>query len=528
MERYFNIAGPCVPGKHYMIPALERLPEVARLIDREQSFVIHAARQSGKTTALMALVREINAKGEKRAVYFTLESAQRFPDPLQGIPRIATAMRDALLNHRVFREWAEKLPVAEIAPGVLAPTSGIKIFLSNLAIASDRPLVVLFDEVDCLSDDTLITFLRELRDGIVSSRAIDPDSYFPFPVSVALVGMRDVRDYLAHVRPDSESLGTASPFNVKTESLGLANFTEAEVASLYAQHTEETGQVFEPDAVSHAWALTRGQPWLVNAIARQCVEKLLKFDYARPVTKALVEEAKEALVRERGTHVDSLMERLKEPRVRRVVEPVILGKERGAPRNGDDYRYAIDLGLLREDNGALLPGNPMYGEILLRYLSYDEQEHFKQEFPTPFWLAPDGSLDMPALMAGFQRFWRENSGADREVYGYREATPHLVMCAFLQRVVNGGGHIAREMALGSRRLDLCVEYKGNRYAVEVKTADNFKDPGSYEQLAGYLDHLGLDEGWMAVFDTASDKPWDEKLYNREVAFGGKTLHVVGL
>ena len=103
MNRYFNIAGPCVPGKHYMIPPLERLPDVAMLIDREQSFVIHAARQSGKTTALMALVRDINAKGEKRAVYFTLESAQRFPDPNQGIPRIAAAMRTALLNHRVWR-----------------------------------------------------------------------------------------------------------------------------------------------------------------------------------------------------------------------------------------------------------------------------------------------------------------------------------------------------------------------------------------------------------------------------------------
>ena len=525
MEKYFNIAGPCVPGKHYMIPALERLPEVARLIDREQSFVIHAARQSGKTTALMALVRDINAKGEKRAVYFTLESVQCFPKPQEGIPRIVSAMRNGLMNHRVFGEWAKAYSVPE-PDALLLP---VKNFLSNLAAASDRPLVVLFDEVDCLSDDTLITFLRELRDGIVSSRAIDPDSYFPFPVSVALVGMRDVRDYLAHVRPDSESLGTASPFNVKTKSLGLANFTEAEIAALYAQHTEETGQVFEPDAIAHVWMITRGQPWLVNAIAAKCVDELLGGDYSKPVTKALVEEAKEALVRERGTHVDSLMERLKEPRVRRVVEPVILGKDYFFSDFDDDYRYVLDLGLLRENEyKALVPGNPMYGEILLRYLSDAEQKKFYNQFRDVFWLAPDGSLDMSALMSGFQRFWSENSGADREVYGYKEATPHLVMCAFLQRVVNGGGHIAREMALGSRRLDLCVEYKGLRYAVEVKTSDNFKNPDSYAQLAGYLDHLGLAEGWMAVFDTAPDKPWDEKLYSRDIDFNGKTLHVVGL
>ncbi len=510
-----------------MISALERLPEVARLIAREQSFVVHAARQSGKTTALMALVSEINSKGEKRAVYFTLEGAQRYRKPQEGIPAIVSAMRSGLLHHRVFGAWAQNLKTLETPQGIFVSELSVKDFLSSLASASDRPLVVLFDEVDCLSDDTLITFLRQLRDGIVSSRAIDPDSQFPFPVSVALVGMRDVRDYLAHVRSDTESLGTASPFNVKTKSLGLANFTEAEIAALYAQHTEDTGQVFEPEAVSYAWQLTRGQPWLVNALATKCVDDLLDGDYSKPVTKALIEEAKEEIVRERGTHVDSLMERLKEPRVRRVVEPVILGLDRGAPRNGDDFRYALDLGLLREENGSLLPGNPMYAEILLRYLSFDEQEHFKMQYRTPFWLKRDGSLDMPALMAEFQRFWRENSGADREVYGYREATPHLVMNAFLQRVVNGGGHIAREMALGNNRLDLCIEFKEHRYAVELKMKKQLSKD-SYAQLARSLDHVGLSEGWMAVFDTDAAKSWEEKIYNRDESVSGKTLHIVGL
>ena len=529
MEKYFNIAGPCVPGEHYMIPALERLPDVARLVARKQSFVIHAARQSGKTTALMALVADINAKAEMRAVYFTLESAQRFTDPNQGIPKIVESMRSSLLRHPVFKDLVRD-PKAQV-PTLLPPPAGlgVKVFLTLLAERSDRPLAVFFDEVDCLSDDTLITFLRELRDGIVSSRTIDPDSQFPFPVSIALVGMRDVRDYLASVRPESQSLGTASPFNVKTESLNLENFTEEEVSRLYAQHTEATGQVFEPEAVSLAWKFTRGQPWLVNALAVQCVEKIHRFDYTKPVTAADIEEAKEAIIRTRGTHVDSLMERLKEPRVRRVVEPVILGKDFYLSEFDDDYRYVLDLGILRENEyHALVPGNPMYGEILLRYLSATEQKRFYNDYRTPFWLKPDGSLDMPALMAEFQRFWRENSGADREVYGYNEATPHLVMMGYLQRVVNGGGRIAREMALGSKRLDLCVEFGKFRYAVELKMRRNFSPTESPAQLAGYLDTLGLSEGWMAVFDDDSSKSWDEKIFLRDETIDGKSLHIVGL
>ena len=341
--------------------------------------------------------------------------------------------------------------------------------------------------------------------------------------------MRDIRDYKARVRPDGQTLGDASPFNIIKRDLTMPNFGRNDIVRLYAQHTEATGQVFRDGVADKVYEFTLGQPWLVNAIAEECVETIHEYRYTEPITVDDVIAAKEKIIRARGTHVDSLMERLKEPRVRRVVEPVILGKERGAPVNDDDYRYVLDLGLLREnEKHVLVPGNPMYAEIILRYLSNDEQVHFYSKYEKPFWLKPDGSLDMPALMAEFQRFWRENSGADREVYGYDEATPHLVMMGYLQRVVNGGGRIEREMALGSKRLDLCVEFGKFRYAVELKMKRNFSPSQSPAQLAGYLDHLGLSEGWMAVFDDDASKSWDEKLYVRDIEFGGKTLHIVGL
>ena len=521
--RKFNIAGPCFPDEHYMLPALERLPGIMRTVEQRGYFALHAARQSGKTTAMKALVREINAAGRMNALYFTVETAQMFTNPKDGIPIIVESMRNAVLRHPVFKNLVRD-PTSEI-PALRPPPPGldVKALLAQMAEYSEKPLVVFFDEVDCLSDDTLVTFLRQLRDGYVTRKSS------PFPASVALVGMRDIRDYKARVRPDGQTLGSASPFNIIKRDLTLGNFSEGDVARLYSQHTEETGQVFEPEAVALAWRLTRGQPWLVNAIAEECVENIHDFRYGEPVTAEDVETAKETIIRARGTHVDSLMERLKEPRVRRVVEPVILGKERGTPTNDDDYRYALDLGLLRENEyHVLVPGNPMYAEIMLRYLSNDEQVYFYSKYGTPFWLKPDGSLDMPALMAEFQRFWRENSGADHEVYGYNEATPHLVLMGYLQRVVNGGGRIAREMALGSKRLDLCVEFGKFRYAVELKMRRNFSPTESPAQLAGYLDHLGLPEGWMAVFDDDTFKSWDEKIYTRDEIVDGKTIHIIGL
>ena len=523
MNKCFNIAGPCFPDEHYMLPPLERLPGIMRIVEQRGYFVLHAARQSGKTTALMALVEEINGQGRMNALYFTVETVQRFTDPREGIPKIVESMRNALLRHPLFKDLVRD-PASPI-PALLPPPPGldVKALLALLAEKSEKPLVVFFDEVDCLSDDTLITFLRQLRDGYVTRKAS------PFPASVALVGMRDIRDYKARIRPDGQTLGSASPFNIIKRDLTFSNFGKDDVARLYAQHTEATGQVFCDGVVDKVYEYTLGQPWLVNAIAEECIENIHDYRYDEPITVEDVAMAKETIIRARGTHVDSLMERLKEPRVRRVVEPVILGKERGMPTNDDDYRYVLDLGILREnENHVLVPGNPMYAEIILRYLSNDEQVHFYSKYDKPFWLNPDGSLDMPALMAEFQRFWRENSGADHEVYGYNEATPHLVMMGYLQRVVNDGGRIAREMALGSKRLDLCVEFGKFRYAVELKMRRNYSPAESPAQLAGYLDTLGLSEGWMAVFDDDASKSWEEKIFLRDMSVDGKTLHIVGL
>ena len=519
MERYFNTAGPCIPAKHYMLPALDRLPGIRRLVNMERCFVIHAPRQTGKTTAVKALAREINAKGDMVAIYCTLETMQKL------VGSHETAMRE--IRHLVLRSAGmvrELVPlVAEI--GELKSTVGISTAVGDalqaLCEKSEKPVVVFFDEVDCLVGDVLVSFLRQLRDGYVNREDA------PFPASIALVGMLDVRDYKAQIRPDGQSLGQISPFNIISKDMLLRNFTAEEVATLYRQHTDATGQAFAPDVLDKVMDFSGGQPWLVNALARECVEEIHGFRYGETVTAEDVETAKETIIRRRDTHVDSLMERLREPRVRRVVEPVIFGGERTVSSNSEDWRFVVDLGLLREERGTLVPANRMYAEIIGRYLSRDAQESMETAIPDTPWATSDG-LDMPGLMAAFQRFWRENSGADRRAYEYKEATPHLVLMAFLQRVTNGNGRIAREMALGSKRLDLCVEFRGHRYAVEVKTAKNFAGEDSYRQLAGYLDGLGLAEGWMAIFDDGKEKSWDEKLYNRDVEFNGKTLHVVGL
>jgi len=171
-----------------------------------------------------------------------------------------------------------------------------------------------------------------------------------------------VRDYKV-ASGSGGTLGTASPFNIKVESLTLRNFTRDEVVELYQQHTADTGQVFLPEAANRAFYWTQGQPWLVNALARQLVEKLVP-DRAQPLTAAHVDEAKEILIRRQDTHLDSLAERLREPRVRRIIEPMLAGRALGDVAE-DELRFVQDLGLVRmPQGGGLEIANPIYREII--------------------------------------------------------------------------------------------------------------------------------------------------------------------
>ena len=521
-KKYFNIAGPCVPGKHYMLDPLRGIEgELMELINSGQYFVIHAARQSGKTTLLLELADRLNASGAYYALYCSLEAIQGINDPEKAMPEIVKKI--------AFRINQQGLPGGFEKDADYGNFSNVLSFAFGQYCRSlDKPLAVFFDEADCLSNGTLILFLRQLREGYISR------GREPFVHSVALVGMRNIRDYKASIRPDSATLGSASPFNIVGKSLSLRNFTRDELTELYAQHSAETGQVFETKAAGYAFEQTQGQPWLVNAIACECTEEITKKNYAAPVTREMAEEAVQRIILDRGTHVDSLLERLKENRVRNIVEPLILGEE-VVDTGSDDYLYTRDLGLIRELGSTAVPANPIYAELMIRALTWNTQrlignECKEQEAPH---YIKGGRLDMDILLGDFQQYWRENSEIWKEryrkhYYEYEEAAPHLVLQAFLQRVMNGGGRIIREMALGSRRADLCVVFEGRSYPIELKLFRGEKSINEgITQLSAYMDKMGTDAGWLVLFDRDAAKPWDEKIYLRKETLNGKTITVAG-
>jgi len=517
--RFFNTAGPCNKGQHYMIEAATRLQGVEQLIDMNQYFVIHAARQSGKTTYLKDLAQRLNELGQYYTLYCSLESVQGIDDVEKGIPQIIACLSKSLYNAKCpnYENFAQNA-------NYFFFSTVLNVELSKYCASLDKPLIILFDEADCLSENTLISFLRQLRDGYNSRSDI------PFVHSVALVGMRNIRDYKAKIRPDSQSLGSASPFNIVTKTYTLSNFTKEEVALLYQQHTDETGQQFEEDAIDLVYEQTQGQPWLVNAVAREVILEILQSDFTQPVTATLVHQAIQTIILRRDTHIDSLLERLKEERVRRIIEPILTGED-FYDRLSDDYKYVTDLGLIKDIDNKIEPANPIYAEVIARTLSYDAQKKFSQKKPEAEIrrYLKDGKIDIDYLLKEFQQFWRENSTIWVDRFQYREAAPHLILQAFLQRVLNGGGEIIREPAAGTGRADLCIVYDNIKYPIELKIRRSEKTCNEgLEQTIQYMDTFGCTQGWLVIFDQRAETSWNDKIYLKKEVIEGKTVTVVGM
>jgi len=521
MPRYFNTAGPCRPGEHYMLPPERRLPEVRALIERGHYFVVHAPRQSGKTTCFDALAKALTAEERFAALLTSCEPGQTLGADPDGA---VTAVLDTL------RQDADESLPSELRPPEasldLSFRTRFRDLLVRWARQSPRPVVLFLDEIDSLLDEALLSVLRQLRSGYGAR----PHG---FPQSVALIGLRDVRDYRLKLRPDSQSLGTSSPFNIKVESLTLRNFTTEEVAELYEQHTADTGQAFTPEAKALAWELTRGQPWLVSALARQAVETIVP-DPSRPVTAASIEAAREKLIQRRDTHLDSLIDRLRDPRVRRVIGPIVSGDLLPPDTLDDDIQLTVDLGLVAAGPQGLEIANPIYREIVPRALT-SILEHSLPVQPSSY-LDEEGRLRFDRLLDGFRAFWCEHAESFLARAPYSEAAAQLVFMAFLHKIVNGGGIIDRELGVGSGRVDLSIRWPSphgmDRWACELKVwRPGDADPltAGLKQLTGYLERLSLDRGTLVIFDSRpTAPPLPARCSTQEVEHAGRGITVLRL
>lgn len=238
-------------------------------------------------------------------------------------------------------------------------------------------------------------------------------------------------------------------------------------------------------------------------------------------------QAREELIQRRDTHLDSLIDKLREPVVKDVAEAIIGGEVMVSDRLNDAIAYVQDLGLITRKSPAKF-ANPIYAEIIPRVLNYGWELSFNQDLVDQQWYVKKGRLDMDALLSAFQKF-RRNSEAWLERFDFREVGRQLLLMAFLQRIIKAGGTIEREMAVGNGRCDLLVEFGPDRFLIELKLRrDQYSEEEGLEQIARYLDRLSMDHGYFILFEIDPEIPWEKRIYRKEVEQDGKKISLIGM
>jgi hypothetical protein len=245
---------------------------------------------------------------------------------------------------------------------------------------------------------------------------------------------------------------------------------------------------------------------------------LKRGDYST-VTLEHIEQAREQMILARETHLDSLAVRMREPAIRAMMGTLFSGSINPELADSDAFRICTDLGLVRLEKGVPSIANPIYREVLARQATFGAQTMIPE--PEWQWEKPDGTLDMDALLKEFQKFWRRHSEVWEQKSDYTEAFPHLLLMAFLQRVLNGGGNIEREYAAGRGRMDLAVEYKKRIYIIEIKLIHSYDTPAEIheeglEQIQRYRDKIDkVAPAYLVIFDrrleTRQTIPWEQRL-----------------
>ena len=536
MEKFFNTAGPNKSDIHYEIGPLSRfdLDEVLMLIRQQKYFVLHAPRQTGTTTCMLALRDYLNQSGEYISVYANVEGGQASRNDVASVVAGTCDVIARECGYIVGDEWPSVLS-REVRKNEDRNTL-LSTFLAKLSEKLPKPLVLVLDEIDALVGDSLVAVLRQIRSGYANR----PHT---FPNSIILCGVRDVRDYRI-VLSNQDIVTGGSAFNIKSESLRLGNFSQEEIHELYMQHTEQTGQQFDDGCFPIIWTATEGQPWLVNALGYEVTMKMKENrDRSITITAEMIERAQENIIYRRDTHIDILIDKLKEPRVKRVIEPILANSEESDDSliPSDDIQYVIDMGLIKVERGkARRIANGIYREIIPRELTWSTQTGLLQQ---PQWYEnADGSINMEKMLLEFQQFFRQNADSWIGKFDYAEAGPQLLLQAFLQRVVNGGGYIDREYGLGRKRTDLLIRkpltdgYGGpmQRVVMELKvrrkkdSMDTMIEKG-LKQTWEYMDMAGaVDEGHLIVFDRSGEKPWEDRLWHERRDYHGHPIMVWGM
>ena len=517
MEKEFNITGACFPNQHYMADTSAKFKAITRLVEQGKYFTINRPRQYGKTTMLFRLANALKQTGEYVVFRISFEGVGDtvFESESTLAPMFFRRLAKYMQNHD--KNLALHIQAASLHLDGMGTLSQA---ITDLVIYSGKKVVVFIDEVDKSSNNQLfISFLGMLRDKYLE-RSEEPTFH-----AVVLTGIHDVKSLKLKLRPEDEKKFN-SPWNIAADFKVDMNLQPTEIAPMLEEYGQDRGVVVDTLAVAdRLFYYTSGYPFLVSKLCKIFDEELLAEKTEKTWTTQDVDIAARQLIGETNTNFDELSKNLdNNPDLYQLTQSVAIEGEQYAFEPNDPVAsLGIQYGIFADRKGLAIH-NRIYQEVIVNKMSFRVQrEHTRliNPYSTPYSL-PDHQLDVQKVVLKFQEVMHaEYSPKERD---FLERQGRLVFLAFLKPILNGHGHTFKEPQISEeKRLDVIITYYQHQYLIELKLwRGQQAHEAGLDQLADYLDRLGLNEGFLLIFDPRVNRDWKSE----EVVHQGKRIFAV--
>jgi len=517
MGKVFNISGDCKPEIHYMVDISAVLDEIKKMVDKGQYFTINRARQYGKTTTLRALKRSLEKDYTVISLDFQLLGSADFETEQTFVEAFSSQLLENVEN--IPNDIASKLK--EFANEVSGKWRLRHLFstLSSWCNISEKGIVLMIDEVDSATNNQVfLDFLAQIR-GYYLNRDVKPAFQ-----SVILAGVYDVKNIKRKIRPE-EDHKMNSPWNIAADFDVVMSFSENGIKGMLCEYEKDNHTGMNPDQIAGLlYDYTSGYPYLVSRICKLIDEKITGSNAFPNKTTAWTKqgflEAVRILLSENNTLFESLMGKLIDyPELRRTLYSLLFAGETVAYSVLDQsMNDAIMFGFVKKQDGNIVVANRIFEILLYNYFltSADAQNMliYKAASNNKSQFIHNGGLDMDVVMKKFVEHFDSIYGDQTEEFDEDEGRRRFLL--YIRPIINGtGNYYIEPETRNARRMDVVVDYLGERFIIELKIwrGTSYNKRGE-KQLSDYLDYFKLKRGYMLSYN-----------FNQKKEIGVKEIHI---
>ncbi|MCQ2309504.1 MAG: AAA-like domain-containing protein [Bacteroidales bacterium] len=512
----FNTAGTCFPEDHYMVDISERVNIIRKMVGQGLYFCINRGRQYGKTTTLQALRRKLSDEYQVILTSFEGIGDSSFSSQMALAYSFVSAIVfkmtwDKNRDEGLYQYLDEVQKTYAAARGI--PTDEFSLVISRMCIKSEKPVVLLIDEVDQAGNyDSFIKFLALLRNMYLSRKE------FPTFQSVILAGVYDIKNLKLKIRDENEHQYN-SPWNIAVPFDVDMSLHADGIAGMLREYQSERGVSFDEDLVANEiYAYSGGYPFLVSRLCQIIDGKGFGWD------RAGVVGAVHEILDEHNTLFDDMVKKLDQfPELKNVLKATLFSGQKTSFNPDEKYiQLAERFGFIKKVQGCIRMSNRIFETRLYNLFTAEARmeeigQHGsldKNQFIV------NGMLNMRRLIERFVVHYNDIYGSQGDAFKEKEGRRLFLL--YLRPVINGvGNYYVEAETRDETRTDIVVDYLGHQYVIELKIwrGDSYNERGE-QQLAEYLDYFHLDTGYLVSFCFNKNKKPEFKT----VDVGGRTLY----